>query len=117
MRDIANITDHYLICALWSGGDGDEFDGVDISEVDPESRKGEVEEIESFLKMADEKGLDLSWWSDEQLGHDFWLTRNGHGAGFWDRGQGEVGDKAADIASTFQSRCVVRGGDGRIYIE
>lgn len=22
----------------------------------------------------------------EQAGHDFWLTRNGHGAGFWDRG-------------------------------
>ena len=22
---------------------------------------------------------------DEQAGHDFWLTRNGHGAGFWDR--------------------------------
>ena len=21
----------------------------------------------------------------EQAGHDFWLTRNGHGAGFWDR--------------------------------
>ena len=20
-----------------------------------------------------------------QAGHDFWLTRNGHGAGFWDR--------------------------------
>lgn len=21
----------------------------------------------------------------EQIGHDLWLTRNGHGAGFWDR--------------------------------
>lgn len=21
----------------------------------------------------------------EQAGHDFWLTRNGHGTGFWDR--------------------------------
>ena len=21
----------------------------------------------------------------EQAGHDFWLTRNGHGAGYWDR--------------------------------
>ena len=21
----------------------------------------------------------------EQSGHDFWLTRNGHGTGFWDR--------------------------------
>ena len=22
---------------------------------------------------------------DDQAGHDLWLTRNGHGAGFWDR--------------------------------
>lgn len=23
--------------------------------------------------------------TDEQLGHDLWFTRNGHGVGFWDR--------------------------------
>ena len=26
-------------------------------------------------------------------GHDYWLTRNGHGAGFWDRDLGKVGDE------------------------
>ena len=30
-------------------------------------------------------------WS--QAGHDYWLTRNGHGAGFWDLGHGAIGDK------------------------
>lgn len=30
----------------------------------------------------------------EQAGHDFWLTRNGHGAGFWDRPE-IYGDEAA----------------------
>jgi hypothetical protein len=25
-------------------------------------------------------------WTDAEAGHDFWLTRNGHGTGFWDRG-------------------------------
>lgn len=25
-----------------------------------------------------------------QAGHDFWLTRNGHGAGFWDGDDGKV---------------------------
>ena len=31
---------------------------------------------------------NLCYLSDDQLeqaGHDFWLTRNGHGTGFWDR--------------------------------
>lgn len=32
--------------------------------------------------------------SAEQLGHDLWLTRNGHGAGFWSR-PGVYGGEAA----------------------
>ena len=27
-----------------------------------------------------------------QASHDFWLTRNGHSTGFWDRGTGALGD-------------------------
>lgn len=30
--------------------------------------------------------------TDNRHGHDFALTRNGHGAGFWDRGYGGAGD-------------------------
>jgi hypothetical protein len=35
---------------------------------------------------------DLRTLDPAQCGHDFALTRNGHGAGFWDRGLGERGD-------------------------
>lgn len=34
----------------------------------------------------------------DHAGHDFWLTRNGHGAGFWDREGVDGTDKAAVIA-------------------
>lgn len=44
----------------------------------------------------------------EQAGHDFWLTRNRHGAGFWDRGLGEVGDKLTTAAHSY--------GDSNLYI-
>ena len=27
------------------------------------------------------RGIDRSWWDESQFGHDFWLTRNRHGAG------------------------------------
>mgnify|MGYP003653116883 FL=1 len=37
------------------------------------------------LACADHDGIDLSQFDPEQIGHDLWLTRNGHGAGFWDR--------------------------------
>lgn len=33
-----------------------------------------------------------------QLGHDLWLTRNGHGAGFWDRGTGAKGERLTELA-------------------
>lgn len=34
-------------------------------------------------------------------GRDFWLTRNCHGAGFWDRGAGEVGDRLSKAAHRY----------------
>lgn len=40
--------------------------------------------------------------SDDQNGHDFWLTRNGHGTGFRDRGYAdEVGRGLSDAARRF----------------
>ena len=32
----------------------------------------------------------------EQAGHDFWLSRNGHGSGFWDRDYSYYGDHVRD---------------------
>lgn len=37
----------------------------------------------------------------ETLGHDFALTRNGHGTGFWDRGYGKVGDLLSDACRPY----------------
>lgn len=43
---------------------------------------------EKFTQLCKVKGINLSTaypHMAEQIGHDLWLTRNGHGAGFWDR--------------------------------
>lgn len=37
------------------------------------------------LACAGHDGVDLGQFDQAQIGHDLWLTRNGHGAGFWDR--------------------------------
>ncbi len=54
---------------------------------------------------------------DELAGHDFWLTRVGHGAGFWD------GDWREPAAATLTEACKklgqqwpVVGDDGQIYL-
>ena len=52
---------------------------------------------------------------EDRAGHDFWLTRNGHGAGFWDRGLGDLGRRLSDAAEVYGSVDLYPGEDGRIY--
>lgn len=56
--------------------------------------------------------LHWEWTAAEQNGHDFLLTRNGHGAGFWDRGyEGDLGDRLTDAAHKFKkTHAYVQGG-------
>lgn len=53
---------------------------------------------------------------ESDAGHDFWLTRNGHGAGFWD---GDWPEPAATILSVASRACgeyeLYVGDDGKIY--
>ena len=51
----------------------------------------------------------------EYAGHDFWLTKNGHGAGFWDRGIGETGRALTDAAHVYGSTDLFAGADGKLY--
>lgn len=50
-------------------------------------------------------------------GHDFWLTRNGHGAGFWDGDWSEeIGERLTESAHSFgESDCYV-GDDDMLYL-
>lgn len=71
-----------------------------------------------------ERAYEARGYSDEYAGHDFWLTRNGHGAGFWDRGLGEVGDalsafcgwEARNLENSFGEVDAYLGDDGHIYL-
>jgi len=52
----------------------------------------------------------------KQAGHDFWLTRNGHGAGFWD---GDWLEPAASALDAYSSKAgpvsVYVRDDGLLY--
>jgi len=55
--------------------------------------------------------------SDEQNGHDFWLTRNGHGVGFWDRGYDkEVGNALTKACKKLGEVWAYAGDDGLLYL-
>ena len=52
-----------------------------------------------------------------RAGHDFWLTRNGHGAGFWDGDWPEpMADELTKAAKAFGECNLYAGDDGRLYI-
>ena len=51
----------------------------------------------------------------DSFGHDIWLTLNGHGAGFWDRGLGSLGSKLSDIAKHMGGADAYAGDDGLVY--
>lgn len=124
---------HYVACMLWSSNDesneqgGDPLDdNYDIDDIDPETMKEIRQECRDFLDTIAEKlELDeLPGWNAEQAGHDFWLTRNGHGAGFWDRYWGDspwvsLGDwlaKQVGFGTDFPEQNPYVGDDGKIYI-
>jgi len=51
-----------------------------------------------------------------EAGIDFWLTRNGHGVGFWDRGLGELGDTLSAACESFGEVWAYLGDDSRVHI-
>lgn len=119
--------DDYIECALWSsthceGVESIPFDEIDVELAD-ETRETMASELLDFENLcSDWEGRDvlseylsLEGASYEQLARDFWLTRNGHGAGFWDRGYGEIGDAMTEISKTFGSVDLYLGDDGSIY--
>ena len=54
--------------------------------------------------------------TDEQNGHDFWLTRNRHGAGYWDRGYHErIGGQLSDTCEAYGQVDWYVGDDKLVY--
>lgn len=82
-----------------------------------------------FLIMECVTNIDVTWESvrvssinssdgdfDAYAGHDFWLTRNGYGAGFWDGDwQKDVGEQLTQLSKSFGECNLYIGDDGKIY--
>ena len=115
--------DGYLECALWSSYDldtGRPLDELGAGAVADETIDGMACDVWRFLATCwgdvwEDFEIDLSGIEPKQLGHDLWLTRNRHGAGFWDRGLGEIGDKLTELAQSYGGVTLYIGDDGKIY--
>ena len=115
--NIESILVNYAVCALWSSTDDNDEPldaNYDIQDIAPESFAQMRKDVTDFVK-ANKLLLARSGASEAQIGHDFWLTRNGHGAGFWDRGLGELGNQLTEACKTYAGVDLYVGDDGLIY--
>lgn len=131
--NLTRMVSGYTECIAWADCNedcGPEFEGASFS---AELLAAAETDCAAFIAQCGETLLDqlaelAPEYSDERFGHDFWLTRGGHGAGFWDRKEletrTEIGDKVGgytlgerltSVAQTFPNRDCYVGDDGQIY--
>lgn len=115
--DIDAMVRAYMVAALWSSTLDDQGTPMDsrygIDDIAPDSRKRMERDCRRFAKANAD---DLEAVGAESAGHDFWLTRNRHGAGFWDRGLGELGERLTRAAQLEGECNLYLGDDGKIHI-
>lgn len=101
---VSDFTEGYIACAMWCGvmtetdGDLESVSDADDSLISDTDRETIERDCRSF---CDANAHDLAALDPEQCGHDFYLTRNGHGAGFWDRGLGAIGERLTDACRPY----------------
>lgn len=120
----------YVTTALWSSNDesnpetgGDPMDAnYDESDIAPETLAAMRADCDKFYET---NAADLScegvtygpdFGQNGRAGHDFWLTRNHHGAGFWDGDwPAAEGERLTAASHTFSEVNLYVGDDKRIY--
>jgi len=105
------FTAAFIECLLWSETDhnGEPFDGYTADDIHPDTLAEIEKDCADFLESAHDMICD----NLKRAGHDFCLSRNGHGAGFWDGGWPEHGDTLHDMAKSCGSIYLAwEDGDG-----
>jgi hypothetical protein len=118
--DLDDFTWQYLATALWTSIDNDTDEPLDsayygIENIAADSVQKAIEDCEAF-QSENAVWLAACGARDSQNGHDFWLTRNRQGSGFWVRGYGDVGDHLTEAAEAYSEVDIYVGDDLAIYM-
>lgn len=119
---IESLTRGFLACMLWAESGDPESplgESAGLEDLAPQTWTAAREICEDFASYCSRvrirfdrvPGLDA-----DSIGHDLWLTAQGHGAGFWDRGLGKLGDRLTEAAKTLSLGDAYRGDDGLVYL-
>jgi len=113
------FTQAYIDAALWSTNDESTPEGGDPLDdnygPDDFADAALAAIVKDCLKFQQENKADIGIRSGD-AGHDFWLTRNGHGCGFWDGDWPEpMGSRLDNAAKKFGSIVLCVGDTGKIH--
>lgn len=123
-EQIKTERDAYITCALWSSYDDNETP-LDANYSHDDLAYEQVFRSRAIVhKFITANLSDCQLWFDTfgegQIGYDLWLTRNGHGAGFWDRpGSADVlaaGARLSDAARKMGEQDIYVGDDGKVWL-
>ena len=113
-RDMSDFIRSYIATALWSSMDDNDEpleDNYGKEDFSSEVLMNMYFDCYAFVR-ENRTNINRPY---SEAGHDFWLTRNGHGAGFWDGDWADKGDVLTKGAEKFKGVDLYVGDDGRIY--
>ena len=107
------FSDAYMEAVYFTDfGPDSEFDEADLSrETDEHMRQ----EARSFFRKYSGSIMDYPE-GLTQAGHDFWYTRNGHGAGFWENAGDPSADKLDRASRVYGPVDLYLGDDGEVHV-
>lgn len=115
LEGLAEVVAGFTACALWLTTDEDgEHDTYDAGDLSPEAVTRIREHCADFVRLSRNLWRSAGM-SDDDAGHNLYLTQNGHGAGFWDRGLGELGEQLTRACEPYGSFYLYAGDDGKLY--
>lgn len=122
-NEIDTFTRAYIECALWSTTDNSDDSGGEpldanysVEDIAPDTLAEMVRDCVSFQSDNADLMEEMTLADDGRAGHDFWLTRNRHGAGFWDGDwRKDIADRLTAYSYAAGSYDLYVGDDGKIY--
>jgi hypothetical protein len=117
-----DFVDAYIDCALWSSSD-DSGEPLDQNYSPDDIHPDSLRDIEAVCRDFYDAWSEVwqgahrpTQWNDDQIaGYDFWLTRNRHGAGFWDGDWSTVGYDLTTACKPYGGAYIYVGDDGMLH--
>lgn len=116
----------YIECTLWSSTDDANVPLGSNYGVDDLTSGALTTMVEDCQQFQNANAEVLEQWyavgeTTERAGHDFWLTRNRHGAGFWDRWSNggveeRLGRRLTDLAHNYGEANLYVNDDGQLEV-